>query len=106
MVSAAIAPGQSMLLDPVNNREVLVARGEVTVATLKTKDLLGPGQRMDLVNTLPTLLMNATGSEVEVLILTLLGEQKEEPAEVFGPHPATIGEETTPKPQEPLPIYA
>lgn len=106
MVSAAIAPGQSMLLDPVNNREVLIARGEVTVATLKSKDVLGPGQRMDLVNTLPTLLMNATGSEVEVIILTLLAEQKEEPAEVFGPHRSTTGEEKPPKPQEPLPIYA
>jgi len=95
-----------MLLDPVNNREVLIARGEVTVATLKSKDVLGPGQRMDLVNTLPTLLMNATGSEVEVIILTLLAEQKEEPAEVFGPHRSTTGEEKPPKPQEPLPIYA
>jgi mannose-1-phosphate guanylyltransferase/mannose-6-phosphate isomerase len=107
MVSATIAPGQSMLLDPVNNREVMVARGEVTVATLKSKDQLGPGQRMDLVNTLPSLLMNATGSEVEVIILTLLAEQKEEQPEATLPQPAATVVETTPRgPQDPLPLYA
>jgi mannose-1-phosphate guanylyltransferase/mannose-6-phosphate isomerase len=106
MVSATIAPGQSMLLEPVNNREVLVARGEVTVATLKSKDQLGPGQRMDLVNTLPSLLMNATGSEVEVIILTLLGEQKEEQPEVFGPQPSAAPDSQLRGPQDPLPLYA
>jgi mannose-1-phosphate guanylyltransferase/mannose-6-phosphate isomerase len=106
MVSATIAPGQSMLLDPVNNREVLVARGEVTVATLKGKEQLGPGQRKDLVSTLPSLLMNATGTEVEVIILTLLGEQKEEQPEAFGPHPSAAPDTQPRGPQDPLPLYA
>jgi mannose-1-phosphate guanylyltransferase/mannose-6-phosphate isomerase len=106
MVSATIAPGQSMLLDPVNNREVLVARGEVTVATLKGKDQLGPGQRMNLVNTLPSLLMNATGTDVEVIILTLLGEQTEDHPEAFGPQPGPTAEIQPRGPQDPLPLYA
>lgn len=106
MVSAIIAPGQSMLLDPVNNREVLVARGEVTIATLKDKDQLGPGQRMDLVNTLPSLLMNATGTDVEVIILTLLGDQMEDQPEAFGPQPSLTAENKPRGPQDPLPLYA
>jgi mannose-1-phosphate guanylyltransferase/mannose-6-phosphate isomerase len=80
MVSATIAPGQSLLLDPVNNREILVARGAVTVATLRSNDLLSAGQRMDLVSTLPSLLMNATEAEVEVIILTLLGTDRTDAA--------------------------
>jgi mannose-1-phosphate guanylyltransferase / mannose-6-phosphate isomerase len=76
MVSATIEPGESLLLDPVDNREVLVSRGELTIATLKSSDSLGQGQRMDLVNTLPSILINTTQENTEVILLTMLGPQK------------------------------
>jgi mannose-1-phosphate guanylyltransferase/mannose-6-phosphate isomerase len=76
MVAATIKPGESLLLDPVDNREVLVSRGEITVATLKSSDPLVQGQRMDLVNTLPSILMNTTQDNVEVILLTMLGPKR------------------------------
>lgn len=76
MVSATIKPGETLLLDPVDNREVLVSRGGLTIATLKSSDALVQGQRMDLVNTLPSMLINPTQDDVEVILLTMLGPQK------------------------------
>lgn len=76
MVSASIAPGETLLLDAVDNREVMVSRGELVVSTLKTSTPLAQGQRMDLVNSLPTLLMNTSQDEVEVILVTLLGPRK------------------------------
>ena len=77
MVSATIAPGASMMLDPVNNRELLVSRGEITVTTLKFSQTLAPGQRTDLTSNLPTMLVNPGNDEVEVILITLLGAQLE-----------------------------
>jgi hypothetical protein len=34
IVTATIAPGQNLMLDPVDNRELMVSRGDVTVVTL------------------------------------------------------------------------
>jgi mannose-1-phosphate guanylyltransferase / mannose-6-phosphate isomerase len=90
MVSATIAPGQSLLLDPVDNREVMVSRGEVAVTTLHSSTALRPGQRMDLTNALPTLLANSSDTEVEVILVTLLGPQKVVQPEPFQPKPLPL----------------
>ena len=74
MVSAMIAPGQSLLLDPVDNRELMVSRGAVTVTTLKASHPLTQGHRMDLVSNLPTMLVNPGSDEVEVILVTALGQ--------------------------------
>jgi mannose-1-phosphate guanylyltransferase / mannose-6-phosphate isomerase len=76
MVSATIKPGETLLLDAVDNREVMVSRGELVVSTLKSNTPLAQGQRMDLVNSLPTLLVNPSQDEVEVILVTLLGPRK------------------------------
>ncbi len=76
MVSATIAPGASLLLDPVNNREVMVSKGDLTVSTVTNSAQLMQGQRMDLVSNLPSLLVNASDEEVEVIVLTMLGPVK------------------------------
>ncbi len=92
MVSAVIAPGQSMLLDPVDNREVMVSRGDVSVTTINSNTPLAQGQRMDLTNSLPTLLANTTDQEVEVILVTMLGARK-----AVQPEPIQA---------QPLPLYA
>jgi len=76
MVSANIATGTTMLLDAVDNREVLVSRGELIVQTLKTSTTLTQGQRLDLVNTLPSMLVNNGKDDVEVILVTMLGKSK------------------------------
>jgi hypothetical protein len=73
MVSVTVAPGASMMLDPVNNRELLVSKGEITVTTLKSSQPLAQGQRMDLAVHLPTMLVNPGTDEVEAILITLLG---------------------------------
>ena len=90
MVSATIAPGASLLLDPVDNREVMVSKGDVTVTTVTTKTPLMQGQRMDLVNNLPSLLVNASEDEVEVIVLTMLGPVKKAEAELFDTAPRVL----------------
>jgi len=76
MVSARIAPGQSLMLDAVDNRELLVANGAVTVITLKSSVVLQQGQRTDLIDTLPTMLVNPGTTDVELIIITMLGGGK------------------------------
>lgn len=103
MVSARIAPGQSMMLDAVDNRELLVASGEVTVITLKSSVMLQQGQRMDLINSLPTMLVNPGTTDVEMIIITMLGDTKVS-AQTGAADDATegaVGAEV-----RPLPIYA
>jgi mannose-1-phosphate guanylyltransferase/mannose-6-phosphate isomerase len=98
MVSAIIAPGGSLMLDPVDNRELLVSRGEVTAITLKSSQSLSQGQRTDLVRNLPTMLVNPGQGEVEVILLTMLGGKAAEDAKV--PDQAGAFE------AKPLPLYA
>ena len=73
MVAATISPGASLMLDPVDNRELLVSRGTVTVTTLKSSVPLAAGQRMDLAQNLPTMLVNPGTADVEVILMTMLG---------------------------------
>jgi mannose-1-phosphate guanylyltransferase / mannose-6-phosphate isomerase len=115
MVSAVIDPGQSLLLDPVNNRELLVSRGEVTVTTLKASHPLGQGHRMDLVSNLPTMLVNPGATAVEVILITALGEEgagKITDSKLAEPRSETRlaqAEAPAPRtsdPEGPIPIYA
>lgn len=106
MVSARIAPGQSLLLDPVNDREVLVAKGDVAVVTLKSTETLGPGQRLALASTLPSLLTNPTDNEIEVIIITLLGANPEAATSATPTQPAVVADITPLRPRDPSPLYA
>jgi mannose-1-phosphate guanylyltransferase / mannose-6-phosphate isomerase len=120
MVSAVIDPGQSLLLDPVNNRELLASRGEITVTTLKASHPLGEGHRMDLVSNLPTMLVNPGSSPVEVILVTALGaagagkiadsklvEKRSGPVAVPAAAPTLATDAgRTADPEGPIPIYA
>ncbi len=75
-------PGANLMLDPVNNRELLVAKGELTVTTLTASRPIKAGERMDLATHLPTMLLNAAAEEAEVILLTMLGAR--EPAKGAG----------------------
>jgi len=97
MVSASIAAGTTLMLDPVDNREVMVSTGEVMVQTLKSSAYLAQGQRMDLVNTLPTMLVNNSRDDVEVILVTMLGKAKGTQSVPFRPEATEAGRnDTTP----------
>ena len=80
IVTATIAPGQNLMLDPVDNRELMVSHGDVTVVTLDTSTPVVSGQRIDLTGALPVMLVNSTGQDVEVVISTMLGGARAETA--------------------------
>lgn len=71
IVQARIAPGASLDLNPVANCEILIARGEVIVSTIKSDTVLQQGQRQSLQSQLPALLVNDTLEEAEVIVLTM-----------------------------------
>ena len=94
MVSARVAPMATLMLDAVDNREILVAKGEVTVRTLTAGVTLTQGQRMDLSSQFPTMLLNDSAFDVEVILLTMLGAVA--PARATLPAPAQVFEITAP----------
>lgn len=115
IVSVRIAAGESMMLDAVDNREIVVSQGEVTVRTLTASAALRQGQRMDLQSALPNMLVNPTGADVEVLLLTMLGGKAavaEAPAALAAlpapglPAPSLPALPRTPAAEGPLPLYA
>lgn len=71
IVSARIAPGATLDLNPAGNCEILVARGELIVSTAKSDSPMQQGQRRHLQSHLPTLLVNDTLEEAEVIVLTM-----------------------------------
>lgn len=104
LVSATIAPGQSLMLDAVNDRELLVSRGEVTVITLKSSSALRQGQRMNLISSLPTMLVNPGTADVEVILMTMLADRTDGAAAETAA-PETAAQEGA-GPADPLPLYA
>ncbi len=71
ITTARIAAGDSLDLGDIGHREVLVARGELILSTAQSFNLLQAGQRMDVENTIATVLHNPSPSETEVVLLTL-----------------------------------
>jgi len=71
MASARIAPGASLDLGFAANREIIVARGTVSVSTLNSTDVLKEGQRLGLDHYLATMLLNTSHEEVEVVMMTM-----------------------------------
>lgn len=71
IVQARIAPGASLDLNPVASCEILIARGDVIVSTIKSDTVLQQGQRQSLQSQLPALLVNDTLEEAEVIVLTM-----------------------------------
>jgi mannose-1-phosphate guanylyltransferase/mannose-6-phosphate isomerase len=98
MVQATLQPGANLMLDPVNNRQLMVAKGELTVTTLLSSTHVSAGERLDLVTHLPTMLLNASGDEAEVILLTMLGAkapaQQAAPVALPQPAPAPLAEVT------------
>lgn len=94
IVSARIAPGQNLILDAVDDRELQVSRGAVTVTTLKSSTTVNAGHRVNLIASLPTMLVNPGATEVEVILTTMLGETQNDKEQ------QTLGT------SEPLPLYA
>lgn len=77
IVTATIAPGQNLMLDPVDNRELMVSRGDVTLVTIDSSTAVLSGQRVDLTSALPTMVVNPTSADVEVVVTTMLGAAAE-----------------------------
>lgn len=90
MVSITIQPGQSIVLDAVDNREIMTSRGDIIVSTLKSSAPLSAGQRMDLETVLPSMLVNAAQSEAEVILITMLGGVSRTRPQAPNAAPATI----------------
>jgi len=97
MVSASIAAGTILMLDPVDNREVMVSTGQLMAQTLKSSALLAQGQRMDLANTLPTMLVNNSRDDFDVILVTMLGKARCTQPVPFRPEATeAVRNETTP----------
>jgi mannose-1-phosphate guanylyltransferase/mannose-6-phosphate isomerase len=71
ITTARIAAGGSLDLGDTGHREVLVARGELILSTAQSFSLLQAGQRLDVENSVATMLYNPSQSETEVVLLTL-----------------------------------
>lgn len=71
IVQARIAPGASLDLNPVAHCEILIARGDVIVSTIRSDTALQQGQRQSLQADLPAILVNDTLEEAEVIVLTM-----------------------------------
>ena len=71
ITTARIAAGVSLDLGEHGHREVLVAKGELILSTTQNFSLLQAGQRMGVEHMTATMLYNPSGSETEVVLLTL-----------------------------------
>ncbi len=104
MVQASLAPGASLMLDPVDNRQLLLAKGQLTVATLTASREVQAGVRMDLAANLPTMLTNTGEDEAEAVLITLLGTPAQAAEPVTAPVTAAIAAPVLPP--EPAPAAA
>jgi len=71
MEQARIAPGASLPLDAAGNRELMVSKGSVIVATVQSNTTLHAGERLEMNSGLPVVLVNTSDEEVEVVLLSL-----------------------------------
>lgn len=71
MHSVKIAPGASVSIDAMAQRDVMVAKGSLIVATQLSSATLQQGQRLTLPSHQPALLINATQADVDVVLISL-----------------------------------
>ena len=85
ITTATIAAGDSLDMGDAGHREVLVARGELVLSTAQSFSLLQAGQRMDVEDTIATILHNPSQSETEVVLLTLTHVDRASVAQAASP---------------------
>jgi len=69
MISVIIQPGHELELDAYDKRDILMAQGSIVVSEKGLRTPLGEGQRMDLINEKPIVLINSS-NEIATVILT------------------------------------
>ena len=69
--SVRLGPGMSMDLPLALNRELVVARGLVTVSTIQSDRVLVEGERLHTESYLPTTLINLSAGEAEVVMIMM-----------------------------------
>jgi len=73
MISVEIKAGCKLELDAYDNRDILIAQGSIVVSEKGLPTPLEEGQRMDLINAKPIVLINNTNSSAKVILTTRLG---------------------------------
>lgn len=73
MISVVIKAGCKLELDAYDNRDILIAQGSIVVSEKGLPTPLEEGQRMDLINAKPIVLINNTNSSAKVILTTRLG---------------------------------
>jgi mannose-1-phosphate guanylyltransferase/mannose-6-phosphate isomerase len=71
IVKHLIVPGASLALDPANQRDVMVAKGEVVLSSADVFTLVQTGQKLETASLAASVLYNASGVEAEIVLVTL-----------------------------------